>query len=117
MADYYPMIAKAIDSLAADASSEGRQALYDRMREALSAALRTSEPPFTEFQIMRERLALEDAVRRVEEEALAASDKRAGAKQSLTDADDIGIGVEIPWVIVTGSATGRLNRVWRCAWR
>jgi hypothetical protein len=71
MADYYPLISKAVAGLADDASGE-RQAIYNRMREALSAALRTTEPPFTEFQVMRERLALEDVVRRVEEEVAGA---------------------------------------------
>jgi hypothetical protein len=51
-------------------------------------------------------LALEDAVSRVEEEVQAIGDKLAGA-------DDTGIRVEIPWSMVTGSATGRLDQAWR----
>ena len=101
MADYYPMISKAVAGLAPDAPPENRQALYDRMREALSAALRASEPPFSDFQIMRERLALEDAVRRVEEEA---AEQMAGG-----DAID----VDVPVMFVSGAVSGRFNPVWR----
>lgn len=122
MADFHPLVVKAVDSLGANASGESRQALYDRVRAALLSELRVADPPFSEFQIMHERLALEDAVRRVEEEAAAKGDKAnaehsaADAEHSAADADDIGIGVEIPWMIVTGSATGRLDRVWRLDW-
>jgi hypothetical protein len=118
MADYYPLISKAVAGLADDASGE-RQALYDRMREALSAALRTTEPPFTEFQVMRERLALEDVVRRVEEEVAGRGrDAAIPAFDDLADdTNEVGIGVEVPLMIVSGSATGRWSRVWRCAWR
>jgi hypothetical protein len=108
MADYYPMISRAIAGLARDASAE-RQALYNRMREALSAALRTAEPAFTEFQVMRERLALEDAISRAEGEV--------GGRDLADDAEDIATAVEIPWMILTGDASGRFNRVWRYAWR
>jgi hypothetical protein len=62
---------------------------------------------------MHEQLALEDAVSRVEGEVQAVGDKLAGAEHSAVDADDTGIRVEIPWTIVTGSATGRLDQVWR----
>jgi hypothetical protein len=116
MADYFPLVSKAVAGLAADASSE-RQNLYIRMREALSAALRTTEPPFTDFQIMRERLALEDAVSRVEEELTATDDELAVTGHWAADANDLETAIEIPLMMVSGTATGRLNGVWRCAWR
>jgi hypothetical protein len=69
MADYYELIAKAVASLDPNAPGERRQALYQRAQAALLEKLRSVKPPFTEAEITRERLALEDAVRRVEDEA------------------------------------------------
>jgi hypothetical protein len=74
MADYYELIAKAVASLDPDGSSVRRQALYDRAQAALVDRLRSATPPFTEAVITGERLALEEAVRRVEEEALRRHD-------------------------------------------
>jgi xanthosine utilization system XapX-like protein len=69
MADYYPLIARAISGLDPAAPGEARRALYERARTALIAQLRGVQPPLTESEITRERLALEEAVRKVESEA------------------------------------------------
>jgi hypothetical protein len=69
MADYYPLIARAISGLDPGAPGEARRALYERARTALIAQLRGVQPPLTESEITRERLALEEAVRKVESEA------------------------------------------------
>ncbi|NEW86610.1 hypothetical protein DU475_04945 [Rhodopseudomonas sp. WA056] len=69
MADYYPLIARAISSLDPSAPGEQRRAIYERARAALIAQLRGVQPPLTESEITRERLALEEAVRKVESEA------------------------------------------------
>ena len=69
MADYYPLIARAISGLDANAPGEQRRALYERARTALIAQLRSVEPPLSESEITRERLSLEEAVRKVESEA------------------------------------------------
>jgi len=69
MADYYPLIARAVSGLDPNASGESRRALYERARTALIAQLRGVQPPLTEAEITRERLALEEAVRKVEAEA------------------------------------------------
>src|ERR1700687_1779341 len=69
MPSYYSLIAKAVAGLDPDAPGESRQALYERASAALLAQLRTINPPFTEAEITRERLALEEAVRKVEGEA------------------------------------------------
>jgi hypothetical protein len=69
MADYYPLIARAIAGLDPSAPGESRRALYERARTALIAQLRSVEPALSEAEITRERLALEDAVRRVEADA------------------------------------------------
>ncbi|MGH6678319.1 MAG: hypothetical protein ACREDL_05150 [Bradyrhizobium sp.] len=69
MADYYPLIARAIAGLDPNAPGESRRALYERARAALIAQLRGVQPPLSESEITRERLSLEEAVRRVESEA------------------------------------------------
>jgi hypothetical protein len=69
MADYYPLIARAISGLDPSAPGESRRALYERARAALIAQLRSVQPPLTESEITRERLSLEEAVRKVEAEA------------------------------------------------
>jgi hypothetical protein len=69
MADYYPLIARAIAGLDPSAPGESRRALYVRAREALIGQLRSVQPPLSEAEITRERLSLEEAVRKVESEA------------------------------------------------
>jgi hypothetical protein len=68
MTDYHPLIAKAVDGLAKN-TGEARRALYERARAALVAQLRGVEPALAESDITKERLALEEAIRRVESEA------------------------------------------------
>src|SRR6185503_12724951 len=69
MADYYPLVAKAVAGLEKN-TGEGRRSLYERARTALVAQLRgMNDPPLTEAEITRERLALEEAIRKVEAEA------------------------------------------------
>src|SRR5713101_6910574 len=69
MADYYPLIARAISGLDPSAPGESRRALYERARAALISQLRSVQPPLSESEITRERLSLEEAVRKVESEA------------------------------------------------
>jgi hypothetical protein len=78
MADYYPLIARAIAGLDPSAPGEQRRALYERARTALISQLRGVQPALSEAEITRERLALEDAVRRVEADAV----RRAAAHQA-----------------------------------
>ena len=68
MADYYPLIARAVGGLDKN-TGEIRRALYERARAALVAQLRSVDPPLNESDITRERLALEEAIRKVETEA------------------------------------------------
>jgi hypothetical protein len=69
MADYHPLIARAVDGLGTS-SGEARRALYERARAALVSQLRSIDPPLSEADITRERLALEDAIRKVEAETV-----------------------------------------------
>ena len=80
MTDYHPLIARAVEGL--DRSTgEARRALYERARTALVTQLRAVDPPLSESEITKERLALEDAIRKVEAEAArkARAEQRAPA--------------------------------------
>src|SRR5256886_9376034 len=68
MADYYPLISRAVGALEKN-TGENRRAIYDRARAALLAQLRGVTPPLDESDITRERLALEESVRKVEAES------------------------------------------------
>jgi hypothetical protein len=88
MVDYYPPLLRAIQELEPNAPGEARRAIYERARTSLIAHLRSKQPRLTESQIVRERLALEEAVRRVEGEAAAptldlARSTRSSSPQSV----------------------------------
>src|SRR5674476_1371233 len=68
MADYHPLISRAVAGLDKN-TGENRRALYERARAALVNQLRGVEPALDESDITRERLALEEAIRKVEAEA------------------------------------------------
>ena len=86
MADYYPLIARAVAGLDQTATGEQRRALYERARSALIAQLRGVQPPLSESDITRERLTLEEAIRKVEQEwaqrsrAAARGENRTGGR-------------------------------------
>src|SRR5438445_13299491 len=82
MADYYPLIARAIAGLDPSAPGESRRALYERGRAALIAQLRSVQPPLSESEITRERLSLEEAVKKVESEAAQRVRDYYGGKSS-----------------------------------
>ena len=65
MADYHPLIARAVNGLEKN-TGENRRALYERARNALVNQLRSVDPALDESDITRERLALEEAIRKVE---------------------------------------------------
>src|SRR5580698_7680634 len=68
MTDYQPLIARAVEGLG-KSTGEARRGLYERARSALVTQLRSVEPPLSESDITRERLSLEEAIRRVEADA------------------------------------------------
>src|SRR5437588_10780963 len=70
MADYYPLLAKAV---AAQAQSDPakRRAIYERARTALLGQLRAIQPPVPEPDIERENQALDEAINRLESELAA----------------------------------------------
>jgi hypothetical protein len=70
MADYEPLIARAVAGLEHN-TGENRRVLYERARSALLSQLRSVDPPLEEGDITRERQALEEAIRKIEAEAAA----------------------------------------------
>src|SRR5512135_1837015 len=68
MADYHPLISRAVAGLDKN-TGENRRVLYERARTALVNQLRSIEPALDESDITRERLALEEAIRKVEADA------------------------------------------------
>lgn len=67
MADYYPLLAKAVGS--AEPSPDARQAVYARARGALVTQLNDLDPPLSPAEIGRELRDLDDAIRRIEDES------------------------------------------------
>ena len=68
MADYYSLITRAVAVLDKN-NGESRRALYEHARTALLTQLRSTEPALNKSDIMRERLALEESIRKVEAES------------------------------------------------
>ena len=91
MADYYPLIARAIAGLDSTATGEQRRALYERARSALIAQLRGVQPPLSESDITRERLTLEEAIRKVEQEGAQRGRAAARAERMVAVAPDAGL--------------------------
>jgi hypothetical protein len=73
MADYYPLLAKALAALPINSTQNSRQAIYDRARKALIGQLRSMRPPLPEEDIAREDAALDAAIARLENERSAAA--------------------------------------------
>ena len=102
MADYYPLIARAVAGLDASATGEQRRALYERARSALIAQLRGVQPPLSESDITRERLTLEEAIRKVEQEsaqrsrAAARGETRGGGRGDLLRSTQPSINPDAP---------------------
>lgn len=65
MADYVRLISRGVAELPSN-KEDGRRALYDRMRAVLLGRLESLDPPLDAVSRTRERLALEEAFRRVE---------------------------------------------------
>lgn len=68
LAHYYPLILRAVQALDPGAAGDHRRALYERAREALASQLKSTQPPLSVTEITRERLGLEEAIRKVEAE-------------------------------------------------
>jgi hypothetical protein len=67
MADYYPVIARAVSRLSSKTDG-ARHSIYERARRALQENLRTHDPPVSPAELATEQFALEAAISRVETE-------------------------------------------------
>lgn len=68
MADFFPLISRAVAGLR-EQTPEARNAIYERARAALEGQLRALDPPLPDADIARQRLALDEAIARVETQA------------------------------------------------
>jgi hypothetical protein len=75
MGDYYPLMTRAIAGLERN-TGDSRRMLYERARSALAAQLRGVTPALSAADVSRERLKLEEAIRKIEAES---------ARQTLGD--------------------------------
>ncbi len=66
MADYQPLLTRAVAQLPSTSTVATRHAIYERVRKAQLAQLRTLRPPLRESDIAREEEALEQAIALVE---------------------------------------------------
>lgn len=82
MADYYSLLARAIAALPQSAP-ESRQAVYERARKALFNQLRSIQPPVAEADIEAEGRALDEAIARLELEAVRASASSERARKRV----------------------------------
>lgn len=81
MADFYPVLKRAISSLPSG-SGESRRIVYEKARAALVKQLQAYDPPLLPAEITDQRLALEECIRRVESEV-------AGAAFGLAPAESV----------------------------
>src|SRR4051812_284853 len=93
MADYHPLIVRAVTGLERNTGEERRK-LYERARTALVAQLRGVVPALDESEITRERLALEEAIRKVE--ADSARHARESARPTISRRLDLPRRDELP---------------------
>jgi hypothetical protein len=68
MVDYYQLIARAVAGFHKNTDEARRAAIYEHARGALVIQLCSLTPPLTESEITRERLSLDEAIRKIEAE-------------------------------------------------
>lgn len=109
MADYYPLLSRAIAGLAGGPVSD-RQAIYGRAREALERQLRGFEPPLGDEAIRAELAALEETIARIEREqdgqapaaplppldATTNSEAKTASETGASSDSKAGSGMEVP---------------------
>lgn len=86
MAEYYPLLARAVAGLKTS-TPQARRLIYERARNALLAQLRAMTPPVPEPDIQRESDALDAAIARLETE-FGAADAPAQAESDRLAADE-----------------------------
>jgi len=68
MADYYPILARAVSGLATN-NARARQELYEHARTVFIAQLRRQDPQLSALESIRHSIAFETAILRVEAES------------------------------------------------
>ncbi len=89
MADYYPLLAKAVAGLP-NSTAETRHAIYERARKALFGQLRNLDPPVPAETIEREAQALERAVAQLETEMTLLAGPDSGIPSAETPETNFG---------------------------
>jgi hypothetical protein len=69
MADYYTILAKAVDTLVPNTAG-GRQRIYDRARSTMRSTIQSTVPPICAVDVATAKVALEAAITKVEAEAV-----------------------------------------------
>jgi hypothetical protein len=100
MADYYTIIAKAVEALDPN-TGEARRRIYERARGALSGETRSAGLPLNKSDILSAQMSLEEAIARVETEALRAVEARAAAQSAPR-----------PVALAPKDVCGALARLW-----
>lgn len=78
MAEYYPLLAKAVAGLP-NSTIETRRAVYERARKALLGQLQNLQPPLPDDEIARETQALDMAMARLEAELATSAASQSDA--------------------------------------
>ena len=88
MTDFYSVLQRAVSSLP-DGSGANRRAVYDKARKALLKQLQSFDPPLPSSDVTAQRLALEDAIRKIENE-IARKIRTQRALQTAIPAGGVG---------------------------
>ncbi len=105
MAEYYPLLAKAIGSLP-NSTPDMRRIVYERARKALIGQLRTLHPPVPDDDIERESIELDRAVERLEGELASKTLAIADAGPGAAEAHPVPPGDSAPVPAATGTFGG-----------
>ena len=82
MTDFYSVLQRAVRSLP-DGSGPQRRQVYEKARKALIKQLQSFDPPLSSSDVTSQRLALEDAIRKIENEIARQNRTRRAVQGAL----------------------------------
>ncbi|WP_226574689.1 RAD23 family protein [Acuticoccus sediminis] len=82
MTDFYSVLQRAVQSLP-DGSGPQRRQVYEKARKALIKQLQSFDPPLSSADVTAQRLALEDAIRKIENEIARQNRTRRAVQGAL----------------------------------